>query len=178
MHNLLLFILFVVVVLASESLPERNRVPFGSQTLNPFSGLQLLAANPLLKKLTVTVFLLNLAQNASSVTYLYLKSQPLICSIVVYCFCCVAARFSFSKENYAYLMTAQGVSSILVQALLLRWLVRRMRDRSLLLFGCCCLAVCLPLYGPIWSEWLAFALQPIAALATLISPAVKSALVP
>src|SRR5580700_1195303 len=114
-----------------ESLPADKRVPFAWKNANPLGALKLLRSHPMLSGLAVGFFLLNLAHAVlPNISVLYLRY-----------------RFGWDTRAIGMLLAGVGICSLLVQTLLVKPVVRRLKERRAVALGLTCGVAGFAIYG-------------------------------
>jgi len=140
-----------------ESLPEENRKPFSWRRANPLGSLRLLRSHPELLGLAAIILLYQLAhQVLQSVFVLY-----------------TMYRYDWTENRVGMTLTAVGVASIVVQAMLVRKAAARLSEPAMLFIGLIFGAVGYTIYGLATSDSWFFTGIPIFALVGFFSPAVQ-----
>jgi DHA1 family tetracycline resistance protein-like MFS transporter len=114
-----------------ESLPREKRVPFAWRNANPVGALKLLRSHRMLEGLSVSYFLINLAQVVlPSTTVLYMHY-----------------RFGWNTRAVGMLLAGVGISSLIVQGFLVKPLVNRLKERRAMAVGLTFGALGFAIYG-------------------------------
>jgi DHA1 family tetracycline resistance protein-like MFS transporter len=145
------------VFVLPESLPAERRRPFEWRRANPLGSLALLRTRRELAGLAGVMFLSNLAHAALPATF------------VLY----AGLRYDWDARDVGLVLAAVGVSSAVVQGLVVGPLVRRWGERRVLLAGLACGAVGFCAYGLAPTGALFLAAVPVVALWGLASPAAQ-----
>jgi DHA1 family tetracycline resistance protein-like MFS transporter len=145
------------VFVLPESLPAERRRPFEWRRANPLGSLALLRTRRELAGLAGVMFLSNLAHAALPATF------------VLY----AGLRYDWDARDVGLVFAAVGVSSAVVQGLVVGPLVRRWGERRVLLAGLACGAVGFCAYGLAPTGALFLASVPVVALWGLASPAAQ-----
>jgi MFS transporter, DHA1 family, tetracycline resistance protein len=141
-----------------ESLPKEKRVPFSWKNANPLGALKLLRSHPMLAGLAGSYFLINLAHVVlPSTTVLYMHY-----------------RFGWDTRAVGMLLAGVGISSLIVQAFLVKPVVRWLKERRALALGLIFGAAGFAIYGlaptgPIF--WIGV---PVMALWGLATPSLQT----
>ena len=141
-----------------ESLGHERRAAFSWERANPVAALALLGSHPELLGLAAVSFLSFLAHEVFPNIY------------VVY----TIYRFNWDARTIGLTLTAAGVCSALVQAVLIKPAVARLGERASILLGTAFGVAGFALYGladRVWVFWLAV---PVTSLWGLAQPAVQS----
>jgi DHA1 family tetracycline resistance protein-like MFS transporter len=102
-----------------ESLPKDKRVPFSWKNANPLGALKLLRSHPMLAGLAGCYFLINLAHVVlPSTAVLYMNY-----------------RYSWSTRAVGLVLAGVGISSLVVQAFLVKPMVKWLKERRALALG-------------------------------------------
>jgi len=140
-----------------ESLPPERRRPFEWRRANPLGSLELLRSSRELAGLAGVVFLSNLAHAALPATFVLYASY----------------RYGWNERDVGLVLALVGVSSALVQGLVVGPFVRRFGERQALLGGLVCGALGFVVYGIAASGTLFLAAVPVVALWGIASPAAQ-----
>jgi DHA1 family tetracycline resistance protein-like MFS transporter len=132
----LLYGLFVL----PESLPRQNRRAFSFERANPFGALRALSRQPFVRGLSLTLFCSFLAQMILQGVWA-LQTQ---------------ARFGWSIQQVGYSLMAVGLSTALVQGLLVRHIVARLGERRALALGLVASALGFLCFGLADRGWLMY----------------------
>jgi DHA1 family tetracycline resistance protein-like MFS transporter len=141
-----------------ESLPKERRVPFSWRNANPLGALKLLRSHPMLAGLAGSYFLINLAHVVlPSTTVLYMHY-----------------RFGWDTRAVGMLLAGVGISSLIVQAFLVKPVVKWLKERRALALGLTFGAAGFAIYGlaptgPIF--WIGV---PVMALWGLATPSLQT----
>nr|WP_241093822.1 TCR/Tet family MFS transporter [Xanthomonas sp.] len=142
-----------------ESLPADQRTArFDWAHANPFGALQLLRRYPQVFGLAAVIFLANLAH------YVYPSIFVLFAEYL----------YRWGPKEVSWVLSLVGVCSIVVNALLVGRLVRRLGERGALLFGLGCGVVGFVVYGLAGSGALFLIGVPISALWAVAGPAAQA----
>jgi DHA1 family tetracycline resistance protein-like MFS transporter len=141
-----------------ESLPKERRVPFSWKNANPLGALKLLRSHPMLAGVAASYFLINLAHVVlPSTTVLYMHY-----------------RYGWNTRAVGGLLAGVGVCSLLVQALLVKPVVKRLKERRAMALGLIFGAAGFAIYGlaptgPIF--WIGV---PVMALWGIATPSLQT----
>jgi DHA1 family tetracycline resistance protein-like MFS transporter len=141
-----------------ESLPKEKRVPFSWKNANPLGALKLLRSHPVLAGLAGSYFLINLAHVVlPSTTVLYMHY-----------------RYGWDTPAVGMLLAGVGISSLIVQAFLVKPVVKWLKERRALALGLTFGAAGFTIYGlaptgPIF--WIGV---PVMALWGLATPSLQT----
>ncbi len=141
-----------------ESLPKNLRVPFSWKSANPLGALKLLRSHPILAGLAASYFLLNLAHVVlPSTTVLYMHY-----------------RYGWGTRAVGLLLAGVGVSSLIVQGLLVKPIVGWLKERRAMAVGLTFGALGFAIYGlaptgPIF--WMGV---PVMALWGIATPSLQT----
>jgi DHA1 family tetracycline resistance protein-like MFS transporter len=141
-----------------ESLPKERRVAFAWKNAHPLGALKLLRSHRILAGLAVSYFLINLAHVVlPSTTVLYMHY-----------------RYGWDTRAVGILLAGVGISSLLVQGLLVkpavRWLAERRAMAVGLLFG----AIGFAIYGLAFNGTLFWIGVPVMALWGIATPSLQT----
>lgn len=141
-----------------ESLPRERRAPrLDWAKANPLGSLRLLMANPGLGGLATIYFIFQMAHMVLPVIF------------VLY----VGERYGWSPATMGMTMMATGISGIIVQALLVGPVVKRIGERGALLVGLACGALGFTIYGLAPTGWLYLCGVPVFALMGFAMPGLQ-----
>jgi DHA1 family tetracycline resistance protein-like MFS transporter len=141
-----------------ESLPPERRAPrFNWAKANPFGSFKLLRSHHELFGLSGVSFLFSLAHNVfPSIFVLY-----------------TGYRFGWSPAQVSYMLFATGVTSALVQFLVVRPAVKRLGERGALIVGMISAIGGFSVYAIASTPWTFVIGIPVFALAALIGPSAQ-----
>jgi len=140
-----------------ESLPADRRAPFDLRKANPLGSLELLRAHGTLAGLAAAVFLYRMAHDAMPSLFVIYGDY----------------RFAWSERTVGLVLAAVGASSMIVQAGLVGWSVKRFGDRKAMLVGFGFGAAGYALYGLAPTGALFAAAVPLSALFGLTYPSLQ-----
>lgn len=140
-----------------ESLPKDKRSPFHWKSANFFGSLKLLRSMPLLFGLAIAMFFMRLAHDIN----------PAIA--VIY----TQFRYSWNELEVGYMLAVVGISSIIVQALLIGPAVKKLGERGALALGLTCGGISFLMYGLAPTGWAFLAGIPFGALMGLATPSLQ-----
>jgi DHA1 family tetracycline resistance protein-like MFS transporter len=140
-----------------ESLPPERRRPFSWRRANPVGSLHLLRSHPELQGLAGVTFISSLAHAVLPAT------------MVLY----TGYRYGWDERAVGLVLAVVGISSAVVQGVLVAPAVRRFGERRTLLAGLSAGAVGLLLYGLAGTGALFIAGVPVVALWGLVGPSVQ-----
>jgi MFS transporter, DHA1 family, tetracycline resistance protein len=141
-----------------ESLPKEKRVPFAWRNANPLGALKLLRSHPMLTGVAGSYFLINLAHVVlPSTTVLYMHY-----------------RFGWNTRAVGIMLAGVGISSLIVQGLLVKPAVKWLKERRAMALGLTFGAVGFVIYGlaptgPIF--WIGV---PVMALWGIATPSLQT----
>ena len=147
-----------------ESLPKDRRVPFAWRNANPLGALKLLGSHPMLAGLARSFFLVNLAQVVlPSITVLYMHY-----------------RYGWDTRAVGLMLAGVGISSLLVQVVLVKPSLRILKERRSVAVGLSCGVAGFAIYGlaptgPIF--WIGVPVMALWGIATPSLQAIMSRLV-
>jgi DHA1 family tetracycline resistance protein-like MFS transporter len=141
-----------------ESLKPENRRPFSWQRANPVGALRALQRFPAVRSLADAYFILMLSQTMMYATW------------VLY----MGTRYGWTTRQVGLSLGLAGVTSALVQAVLVRPIVARLGDARAALLGFSITIVALIGYGFATRGWMIYAIIPFGAFGGLSGPAVQS----
>ncbi|MHC9063760.1 TCR/Tet family MFS transporter [Nitrospira sp. CMX1] len=141
-----------------ESLPREKRMRFIWKRANPFGSFTLLRSHRELFTLASVVFLGHLAHTVlTSVMVLY-----------------VGYRYEWDTKAVGFMLTGVGIGAMIVQGLLMRPLIARFGERTVLLAGLLSGAVAFAVYGTAINGWIYCAGIPIMAFWGLAGPSAQA----
>jgi DHA1 family tetracycline resistance protein-like MFS transporter len=140
-----------------ESLPADRRAPFDLRKAHPLGSLDLLRAHGTLAGLAAAVFLYRMAHDAMPSLFVIYGDY----------------RFAWSERTVGLVLAAVGASSMIVQAGLVAWAVKRFGDRNAMLIGFGFGAAGYALYGLAPTGALFAAAVPLSALFGLTYPSLQ-----
>jgi len=141
-----------------ESLPKDRRTPFTWRKANPVAALRLLRANTEVFRVSVVLFLSNLAHEVFPAAFVLYAGH----------------RYGWDQVTVGLALAAVGIASAVVQGGLVRRVVPRLGERPTMVAGLVCGGLGSLLFGLAPSGgwiWLAI---PVAALWGLFGPAAQS----
>lgn len=140
-----------------ESLPVERRMPFRWSRANPFGAMRLLMSAPGLPVLGAVVFLFQLAHNVlPSIFVLY-----------------TGYRYHWTPRDVGVSLAATGLANIVVQAVLVGPVVKRLGERGALRVGLAAGALGFAIYGLAPTATLYWVGLPFFALSGFIQPGVQ-----
>jgi MFS transporter, DHA1 family, tetracycline resistance protein len=141
-----------------ESLPKEKRAAFSWKNANPLGALKLLRSHPTLAGLAASYFLINLAHVVlPSTTVLYMHY-----------------RYGWNTRGVGMLLAGVGISSLIVQAFLVKPLVRRLKERRALALGLTFGAAGFAIYGLAPTGPLFWIGVPVMALWGIATPSLQT----
>jgi DHA1 family tetracycline resistance protein-like MFS transporter len=142
-----------------ESLPKERRSPrFDWAHAKPMGSVHLLRNYPQIWGLVALVFLANFAHYVYPSTFVLFADES----------------FGWKEKEAGYVLAAVGVLSVIVNAILVGKLVKRLGERRAILFGLCCGVVGFVIYGLAGSGWIFMLGLPISALWAIATPATQA----
>ncbi len=145
-------------VLPESLAPDKRSARFDWKHANPLGSLGLLRRHPQVFGLAAVVFLANLAH------YVYPSVFVLFADY----------RYGWGRKEVGYVLAAVGVLSVLVNAVVVGRLVRRIGERRALLFGLSCGVSGFAVYGLAEKGWMFLLGLPISALWAIAAPATQA----
>jgi MFS transporter, DHA1 family, tetracycline resistance protein len=134
------------VFVLPESLPkERRSATFDWAHAKPMGSVHLLRNYPQIWGLVAVVFLANFAHYVYPSTFVLFADES----------------FGWKEKQAGYVLAAVGVLSVIVNAILVGKLVKRLGERRTILFGLCCGVVGFLIYGLAGTGWVFLAGLPI-----------------
>ena len=149
--------LYGLFILPESLPPERRTRSFEWRKANPLGSLKLLRSHPDLTGLASILTLWSIAHNVLPAIF------------VLY----IGHRYGWSPGEIGLGMTLTGVLGIIVQALLVGPIVKRVGERGALLLGLCAGAVGMVWFGTATDGWCYLAGSPIWALSGLVMPGLQ-----
>ena len=141
-----------------ESLPKEKRVPFAWKNANALGALRLLRSHPMLSGLAVSYFLINLAHTVlPSMTVLYMHY-----------------RYGWDTRAVGILLAGVGISSLIVQGLLVKPMVRWLKERRAMAVGLIFGAIGFAIYGLAINGTLFWIGVPVMALWGIATPSLQT----
>jgi MFS transporter, DHA1 family, tetracycline resistance protein len=141
-----------------ESLPKEKRVAFSWRNANPLGALRLLRSHPMLAGLAVSYFLINLAHVVlPSTTVLYMHY-----------------RFGWDTRAVGLLLAGVGISSLIVQGLLVKPAVNWLKERRALAVGLTFGAMGFAIYGLAATGPIFWIGVPVMALWGIATPSLQT----
>jgi DHA1 family tetracycline resistance protein-like MFS transporter len=150
----LLYGLFVL----PESLTIENRRPFSFERANPFGALRALTRHPLVRGLALTMFCSFLAQMMLQGVWA-LQTQT---------------RFGWSMREVGFSLMAVGLTTAIVQGVLVRQIVSRLGERRALVAGLVASALGFVAFGLADRGWLMYVFIVPFALGGISGPATQA----
>ena len=142
-----------------ESLPvEKRAAKFDWSHANPLGTLALLRRYPQVFGLAAVVVIANLAH------YVYPSIFVLFADY----------QYQWGPREVGWVLAAVGVCSVIVNALLVGRVVKRLGERRTLLLGLCCGAIGFVIYGFAQVGWVFLIGIPISALWALAAPSTQA----
>lgn len=142
-----------------ESLPRQNRsAKFDWAHAKPMGSVHLLRNYPQIWGLVAVVFLANFAH------YVYPSTFVLFADV----------SFGWKEKEAGYVLAVVGVFSVIVNAILVGKLVKRLGERRAMLFGLSCGVVGFLIYGLADTGWVFLAGLPISALWAIAAPSTQA----
>ncbi|HXR36348.1 MAG TPA: TCR/Tet family MFS transporter [Candidatus Binataceae bacterium] len=141
-----------------ESLPKDKRVPFSWKNANPLGSLKLLRSHPLLTGLAGSYLLINLAHAVlPSTTVLYMNY-----------------RFGWESRAVGMVLAGVGMSSLIVQGLLVKPAVRLLKERRAMALGLIFGTVGFAIYGLAPTGTIFCIGVPVMALWAIATPSLQA----
>jgi MFS transporter, DHA1 family, tetracycline resistance protein len=142
-----------------ESLPkERRSAKFDWAHAKPMGSVHLLRNYPQIWGLVAVVFLANFAHYVYPSTFVLFADES----------------FGWKEKQAGYVLAAVGVLSVIVNAILVGKLVKRLGERRTILFGLSCGVIGFLIYGLAGTGWIFLAGLPISALWAIAAPSTQS----
>ena len=140
-----------------ESLPKERRSSFKWRNANFFGSLKLLRSAPALLGIALAMFFVRLGHDA----------HPAIA--VIY----AQFRYAWNEQQVGLMLATVGVSSMIVQALLIGPVVKRLGDRGALVLGLSFGTLSFVIYALAPEGWIFLAGIPFGALFGFVGPAMQ-----
>jgi DHA1 family tetracycline resistance protein-like MFS transporter len=147
-------------VAVPESLPPERRSALSLARMNPFGALGRLLGRRDIRGLLVVYTLMTFAQMMLQSTFVLFTTF----------------RFAWTPADNGIALFCVGLSSIVVQAVLLGWLIRRLGDMRVALLGLCSGALAFVLYGLVTQGWMIYAVILCNVLSFAAPPALQGIL--
>ncbi|MBB4128664.1 DHA1 family tetracycline resistance protein-like MFS transporter [Xanthomonas translucens] len=154
----LLNFLYGLWVLPESLAPERRTPRLDWKHANPFGALRLLRSYPQVFALAAVIFLANLAH------YVYPSIFVLFAEY----------EYQWGPKQVSWVLAVVGVCSIVVNALLVARVVRRLGERGALLFGLGCGVAGFAIYSVAGSGAMFLLGVPVSALWAVASPSAQA----
>jgi DHA1 family tetracycline resistance protein-like MFS transporter len=141
-----------------ESLSKDKRVPFQWKNANPLGALKLLRSHPMLAGLSRSFFLVSLAHvvlPSTAVLYMYY-------------------RFGWDTRAVGLLLAGVGISSLLVQGLLVKPAVKLLKERGAIVVGLTFGAAGFAIYGLAPTGLIMWIGVPVMALWGIATPSLQA----
>jgi DHA1 family tetracycline resistance protein-like MFS transporter len=141
-----------------ESLSKDRRVPFQWRNANPLGALKLLRSHPMLAGLSRSFFLVSLAHvvlPSTAVLYMYY-------------------RFGWDTRAVGFLLAGVGISSLLVQGLLVKPAVKLLKERGAIVVGLTFGAAGFAIYGLAPTGLILWIGVPVMALWGIATPSLQA----
>jgi DHA1 family tetracycline resistance protein-like MFS transporter len=141
-----------------ESLSKDKRVPFQWRNANPLGALKLLRSHPMLAGLSRSFFLVSLAHvvlPSTAVLYMYY-------------------RFGWDTRAVGFLLAGVGISSLLVQGLLVKPAVKLLKERGAIVVGLTFGAAGFAIYGLAPTGLILWIGVPVMALWGIATPSLQA----
>jgi DHA1 family tetracycline resistance protein-like MFS transporter len=141
-----------------ESLSKDKRVPFQWGNANPLGALKLLRSHPMLAGLSRSFFLVSLAHvvlPSTAVLYMYY-------------------RFGWDTRAVGFLLAGVGISSLLVQGLLVKPAVKLLKERGAIVVGLTFGAAGFAIYGLAPTGLILWIGVPVMALWGIATPSLQA----
>lgn len=147
-----------VIFLMPESLRDIDRVPFSISDTNPIQVLRYVTRNSLISRLSLIISLTSFSNNGVlNIILLYLRDQ-----------------MHFSPTDNSVLLAIGALSTIVTQGVVLKQVVDRWGERTLLLSAMLCDCIAAIGYAIAWEGWQFFALVYVHAVASLSTSRLRS----
>jgi DHA1 family tetracycline resistance protein-like MFS transporter len=141
-----------------ESLPRDKRVPFSWKNANPLGALKLLRSHPMLSGLALSYFFVNFAHVVlPSITVLYMHY-----------------RYGWNTRAVGMLLGGVGISSLIVQGLLVKPAVKWLTERRAMVVGLAFGALGFAIYGLAATGSIFWIGVPVMALWGIATPSLQT----
>jgi MFS transporter, DHA1 family, tetracycline resistance protein len=141
-----------------ESLPRDKRVPFSWKNANPLGALKLLRSHPMLSGLALSYFFVNFAHVVlPSITVLYMHY-----------------RYGWDTRAVGILLGGVGISSLIVQGLLVKPAVKWLTERRAMVVGLAFGALGFAIYGLAATGSIFWIGVPVMALWGIATPSLQT----
>jgi DHA1 family tetracycline resistance protein-like MFS transporter len=142
-----------------ESLPKERRTPtFDWSHAKPMGSVHLLKRYPQVWGLAAVVLLANMAHYVYPSTFVLFGDE----------------RYGWGEKEVGYVLAVVGVLSVIVNAVLVGRVVRRLGERRTLLLGLACGVFGFGVYAFAGSPWVFLAAMPVSSLWALAQPATQA----
>ncbi|GAB2518036.1 TCR/Tet family MFS transporter [Lysobacter humi (ex Lee et al. 2017)] len=142
-----------------ESLPKEKRTPkFDWSHARPMGSVHLLRRYPQIWGLAAVVLLANMAHYVYPSTFVLFGDE----------------RYGWDEKQVGYVLALVGVLSVIVNAVLVGRIVKRLGERRTLLLGLGCGVFGFGAYAMATSPWLFLAAMPVSSLWALAQPATQA----
>ena len=148
-------VIYGLFVLPESLPPEQRTERFDWSQVHPFGGFAMLREYPQIWGLAAVVFIANLAHYVYPSTFVLFAGE----------------RYDWGTKEAGYVLAVVGVLSVIVNALLVGRVVKRLGERRALLFGLCCGVMGFLIYGAAYTGWLFLIGLPVSALWAIAAPA-------
>ena len=140
-----------------ETVTDASRRGFEWRRANPLVGLMAVARMPGLRDLLIILFITQVAFNV----------YPAIWSFFT------AERFGWSPRMIGLSLAAYGVTIIIGQGLLIRWVVRHLDQYRIVVIALALEVMMCVGFGFAWAGWMVFALIPLSAFGGIAMPTLQ-----
>ncbi|TCZ79730.1 TCR/Tet family MFS transporter [Lysobacter sp. N42] len=142
-----------------ESLPKEKRTPrFDWSHARPLGSVHLLRRYPAIWGLAAVVLLANMAHYVYPSTFVLFGAE----------------RYGWGEKEVGYVLALVGVLSVIVNAVLVGRVVKRLGERRTLLLGLACGVFGFGVYAFATAPWVFLAAMPVSALWALAQPATQA----
>ncbi len=148
----------VCAIYLTESIAKEDRKPFQSRSINPFAAIVDIGRFSGLRVLLIVFLLFSIG------TSVYAAIWPFF----------TLERFGWSPAMIGVSLTVYGLSSAVVQSVLIRPTIARIGERHTVTLGLATEIIALALVASIANQWIVLALTPVAAFGSIATAAIRS----
>lgn len=152
--------LIIGVFFISESLPVDKRRAFEWSRANPLGSLLKIGDLPNARRLLSTTFLYDIANYVYPAIWAYFTARA----------------FGWTPGVVGASLAVYGISMVVVQGGLIRVILAKLGETRALYWGMVLNVGCLLAFGLAWQPWMIWALIPISATGSIVSPAITAVL--
>lgn len=151
-------VVYGLFVLPESLPPEKRTTRFDWSQVHPFGGFALLRQYPQIWGLAAVVFIANLAHYVYPSTFVLFAGE----------------RYAWGTKEAGYVLAAVGVISVVVNAVLVGRVVKRLGERRAMLLGLGCGVIGFLIYGSAFTGWMFLIGLPISGLWAITTPATQA----